>query len=49
MALTALPWSFTGINSENLYSSPGNAEWARDFAVLQGRKPQEYRVYFKMF
>ena len=27
----------------------GDAEWAKDFAVLQGKKSQEYFVYFKIF
>ena len=35
--------------NENLYSKPGNAEWARDFAGLQGKKSQEYFLYFKIF
>ena len=38
-----------GYPIQNLYSQPGDAEWARDFAVLQDKKSQEYFVYFKIF
>jgi len=34
---------------QKLYSQPGDAGWPRDFFVLQGKKPQEYLVYFKVF
>ena len=34
---------------KNLYSEPGNAGLPGDFAAPQGKKSQEYFVYFKIF
>jgi len=37
------------LKNKKLYSQPGDAGWSRDFFVLQGKKPQEYCMYFKVF
>ena len=53
--LELLTASMTGEQKDLLesYLEPvfigGVAGWARDFVVLQGKKSQEYFVYFKIF